>query len=453
MELAILLVSVVLAVVSLPVALEAALELVERRSRRADGGRQDDDVTQDDRRPAESSLRHLLEARLRLPREVVETELATLITQGADLRERGAALPDEYEWIEPWKFMTWRQDLDRWNEQVTHALAKTFTSDVIAHDFARLAALEEGPFPTPFDALVSFGASLSRALNILVSTYDRLDLFDEEPPPGTKVASLASRLNWRTWSALKRLGAVIGALLAAAGSIIAIMTFALKPPWREDSQARTGSAPGFVTTTVALPTTVTTSTAAPPPLPPGAWPDRPTFTWKRPATHVTLNSIADNPQVGDERAFAKAAFSLRSAAEAAYKRTLLVQRGDVIYLRIYYDNDSAPNLHLTATNVRVRVLLPLQSRQKIKIPVYIKSDNANPKTIMDVVTLVAAHPINVSYIRGSAQLWSGYVRGLSLADSITAPSGALIGARRADGRIDSDGGSGGWVSLRLRVHA
>lgn len=425
-------------------------------------------VNEDDRPDAESSITRLLDSRLRSPRDVTEGELATLIARGTNLRRRGSELASAHDWVEPWKFTTWRQDLDRWIAEVTHALAKAFTSDAIARDFARLAALDERPFPTSFDALLSFGASLSSGLNTLVSTYERLDLFDEETPTSTLTSDAlpasggslphVAKNSWRRWSWLQRVGAVAGGFLAAAASVAAIMTFFFKPPWRDQDNPKADESrrpPGFVTATPprSSPKTVTTPNLETLPLPKGAWPARPTFNWDRPATYVTLNSITDNPQVGDERAFLRAAFSLRNAAEAAYKRTLLVERGETIYLRIFYDNDAAPNLNLVATNVRVRILIPSQSRRQIIIASYITANNAKPNMIMDVVSLVAAHPINVSYIEDTARLWNSYVQGLRLANSITSSSGALIGGAYANGRINSASGSQGWVSLRLRVHA
>ena len=36
-------------------------------------------------------------------------------------------------------------------------------------------------------------------------------------------------------------------------------------------------------------------------------PSRPTYTWAHPADHITFNSITDNPEAGDERAFLQGA--------------------------------------------------------------------------------------------------------------------------------------------------
>ena len=187
------------------------------------------------------------------------------------------------------------------------------------------------------------------------------------------------------------------------------------------------------------------------PIPRGAGPDRQTFSWHHPATFLTFNSITDNPQVGDERAFLRVAFPPFSAAESHYKRSLIVAPGDLILLRIYYDNDADSGLNLTATNVRVRVSLPPAPGREVHLAGYLSSDNATPHLVGDSAALLGAHAINVSYVSGSAKLWNAYVRGLRLSDDIVSERGALLGAASADGRVSSGYDSQGWVSLELRV--
>jgi hypothetical protein len=195
----------------------------------------------------DNGLNHLLDTRLRRPRDEIADELKSLIVEGTHLRLRGSELPDEYEWVEPWKFTSWRQDLDRWNERVTHALGNAFTTSAVARDFLGLAGLEERPFPTPFDALVSFGNSLSGGLSKLTSIYQRLDLFGEDPPtqvpssPTAKTGRPKSR--WSRWSVLKRAVVVALTLLGAAASAVTVAEFYFDEPWRDhgSSQGATGA--------------------------------------------------------------------------------------------------------------------------------------------------------------------------------------------------------------------
>src|SRR5690242_14541012 len=78
-----------------------------------------------------------------------------------------------------------------------------------------------------------------------------------------------------------------------------------------------------------------------------AWfPDRPTFTMETPASYVTFDSITDNPNEGDERAF----FSAKDAANTnsgGFTHSADVTTGETVMLRMYVHNDAASNLNGT----------------------------------------------------------------------------------------------------------
>jgi hypothetical protein len=181
-------------------------------------------------------------------------------------------------------------------------------------------------------------------------------------------------------------------------------------------------------------------------------PSRPTFTWANPATYITFNSITDNPDssIGDERTF----ISARDAASTdklTYTKTTPVTDNEEVVVRVFFHNDAAANLNLVAANTKAKVSLPTTPDKNIVVAGHISASNSNPGDVFATMDLTGSQPFTVSYEPGTAQLWTQYVSGVPVNDSIVT-TGALIGSGGTDGNVPGCSQFSGFVTLKVRVH-
>jgi PKD domain len=181
----------------------------------------------------------------------------------------------------------------------------------------------------------------------------------------------------------------------------------------------------------------------------GWGPVRSTFTWDHPATHVTFDSITDNPQVGDERPFLSGKVS---NASGDVVDNIHVTNNDEVTLRVYYHNNAASNLNLVATNTRVKFYLPTAAATSTFATSVISADNASPKTVNDTVDFNGDKPFTLEYVKGSAQLWNNKFQGKVLSDDVTTTNGALIGYDKIDGQVPGCAEFSGYVTIKVKVH-
>jgi hypothetical protein len=125
---------------------------------------------------------------------------------------------------------------------------------------------------------------------------------------------------------------------------------------------------------------------------------------------------------------------------------------DQIVVRLYFDNDSAANLNLIATDTRVRLAFLHRLGTDYAVRAYVTARNANPQTVWDSIHLTAHLPFTVAYKRGSAKLFNNRHRGLRLSDKIVTQGGSLVGCSMMDGRVSgSTGECSGWVIATLQI--
>lgn len=190
-----------------------------------------------------------------------------------------------------------------------------------------------------------------------------------------------------------------------------------------------------------------------------AWyPDRPTFTMQNPAPYVTFNSITDNPDYGDERTFfdAKNATNTQSGG---YAGKVNVTSGEEVLMRVYVHNDASSNLNgadFTGTGVakgaKVRIALPTATDNALRANAYVSATNAKPSEVADSVDFLNTLPFSVSYVPGSATMYTNAVPGgFKLSDSIVT-SGAPIGYKGADGTIPGCLQYSGIVTIKVKVN-
>ena len=179
-------------------------------------------------------------------------------------------------------------------------------------------------------------------------------------------------------------------------------------------------------------------------------PTRPTFTWASPASYITFNSITDNPVFGDERQFLKTR-DLNAPTSAYATQTSVTDNEDVV-LEVYFHNNASSNLNLVATNTKVAFTLPSNTATTLTPTAYITADNANPNQIWATADLTNAQPFSLTYEPGTAKLYTNYVSGATVPDSVVSSGGALIGSYALDGNVPGCGQFSGYVTIRARVH-
>lgn len=196
-----------------------------------------------------------------------------------------------------------------------------------------------------------------------------------------------------------------------------------------------------------------------------AWfPERPTYTIENPAPHVTFNSITNNPNEGDERAF----FELKDATNTqpnGFSHTMNdLKGGQELLLRMYVHNNAADNLNTVpdgqggfkgiARNTKVRVFLPTATDQTaLRANAYISADNATPREVADTINLGGSTPFGVEYVPGSAVIHTNAVpAGMALSDSIVT-TGAPIGYNQLDGKMPGCFQYSAIVTIKVKVKA
>lgn len=170
-----------------------------------------------------------------------------------------------------------------------------------------------------------------------------------------------------------------------------------------------------------------------------------------------FNSFIASPSAGDERVFFDGRRSDRTARGSyANVVTDVTEGSSELVLRIYVNNNADPETNATgvgiARNARVRVGLPTVTGSALQAVAWIEADNARPPAVQDTVQLTATESFRVSYVPGSAVLFSNSGQ-LRLSDSIVGQDGALIGIEQPDGRLPGGFRNEVVVQLRVRIEA
>ncbi|MBI4033669.1 hypothetical protein HY379_01585 [Candidatus Saccharibacteria bacterium] len=178
-------------------------------------------------------------------------------------------------------------------------------------------------------------------------------------------------------------------------------------------------------------------------------PSRPTFTWAKPATFITFNSITDNPTWGDERFLVKARDV--NAAPSTLSTKMSVTDNQELLVAVYFHNNAAANLNLVAKNTKVKVDLPSGSATNQELKAFISADNATPQSVFSTMDLTSGNPFTLQFIPGSAQLKTNFVT-TSLNDNIV-NGGVLVGTHSPNGDVPGCGEFSGFATFRVKVKA
>ena len=184
------------------------------------------------------------------------------------------------------------------------------------------------------------------------------------------------------------------------------------------------------------------------------WPERPTFTIKNPAPYVTFNSITDNPNYGDERAFFDAK-PATNTSEGGFSDQNQVSDGQEMLLRIYVHNNAADNLNASgkgiAKDAKARIWLPAVTENTMRANAYISASNAKPEEVSDTTDFIGGNNFKMNYVPGSATMYTNAVpSGYKLNDSIVT-TGAPIGYEGANGTIPGCFQYTGIITIKVKI--
>ena len=189
-----------------------------------------------------------------------------------------------------------------------------------------------------------------------------------------------------------------------------------------------------------------------------AWgPERETFTWEKPASYRTFNSMTNNPGLGDERNFVRVR---EVGSNSTYVDNITVEPGKEYEVYIYYHNNAGANYNKEgkgiAENVRVKTSLPekISAGSVAAVRGEIRSTNANPTMVYDVTYLTAKDTVYMRYVPNSAVLHNtGTANGSILdATALFGENGAKIAYwSDAWGVIPGCNEYAGYVTYRVKA--
>lgn len=138
-------------------------------------------------------------------------------------------------------------------------------------------------------------------------------------------------------------------------------------------------------------------------------PERPTYTWQKPADHATMNSITDDPVMGDERNFVRIR---KFGTNDNFRDNVVAEPGAEYEVQIFFHNNAAANLNdasgrTFAQNIRAKVATITSSLKKgdsAVIKGIITADNTSPKEVWDTAYIQSNQTVALRYVKGSARI-------------------------------------------------
>ena len=191
----------------------------------------------------------------------------------------------------------------------------------------------------------------------------------------------------------------------------------------------------------------------------GGWgPERQTFTDEAPANYAVIDSITDDPDIGDERNFFRIKSAQAQGPYAQYGDLIRAKPGDEVVVSVALFNNAADNLDsLTATIHGLNARLVWSSPGKV-VSLGAVLSSANTITIWDGASIVCEGSCRLDFISGSATLRTN-AGDFPVSDLINSDKGAPLGYDKTDGEFpvgyapDGKYRGNGYVNFRVRVSA
>ncbi|MDR0397844.1 MAG: DUF11 domain-containing protein [Candidatus Nomurabacteria bacterium] len=190
-----------------------------------------------------------------------------------------------------------------------------------------------------------------------------------------------------------------------------------------------------------------------------AWgPDRPMFTINKPASHVTFNSITDNPAHGYEPDF----MQIREVSEDNGKYTNIkdLAKGKEYVVYIYYHNNAASNYNASGVGVaqgayaKAQIPAVVPNGTTKTAMGYVGASNAKPVTeVYDDIQLKnnTGTDLTLRYVPGSTTIHNwGKTNGMTMDDTITS-SGVSLGYDSLNGILPGCNEYAGYITFRFKA--
>jgi fimbrial isopeptide formation D2 family protein len=188
----------------------------------------------------------------------------------------------------------------------------------------------------------------------------------------------------------------------------------------------------------------------------GPWgPERPTFTWEKPATYATFNSMTNNPTLGDERNFVR----IRAVGDTYYVDEVKLQPGKIYEVYSYYHNNAEANVGQTAIgiadNARMSSNFPatIRAGEKLTVNTIISAADTDPLAVWDGAYVTADADLYLRYVPGSAKIHNGgQLNGQAVGpDYLFSNEGALLGYNNFSGILPGCSGYAGYVTYQFKA--
>lgn len=164
---------------------------------------------------------------------------------------------------------------------------------------------------------------------------------------------------------------------------------------------------------------------------------------------IVLNSISDNPNIGNELYFVQAredgTNNLWNPSE------MTVEDGKTYVVRMYVHNNNRLGTEKVAKDVSARFVIPQESGTELHVNGVVSGSNTTPSKVWDDVVLKSDTNFHLNYVAGSARIESnGKVNGTTLSDNLFT-SGVLLGYDSLNGEIPGCFGYTAIVSFKVQV--
>lgn len=163
---------------------------------------------------------------------------------------------------------------------------------------------------------------------------------------------------------------------------------------------------------------------------------------------IVLNSISDNPTVGNELYFVQARAD--GSNDLWNANELTVEDGKTYVVRMYVHNNNRFGEKAVATGVTGKFIIPTESSNKLSINGIVSSNNAVPSKVWDDVVFKSDSKFHLTYVAGSAHIGSnGKVNG-ALSDDLV-KDGTLLGYDSLNGELPGCFKYSAFVSFKVKV--
>ncbi|GFG66973.1 hypothetical protein MKUB_44630 [Mycobacterium kubicae] len=168
-----------------------------------------------------------------------------------------------------------------------------------------------------------------------------------------------------------------------------------------------------------------------------------------PSEYVTLNSITDNPDMGDERNFFR--FKAADDPNAYFSNRIRIAPDHRYTAEVFFENSASPGL-ASAIDTRVQVLLPSTVKGSAAGSAFVRASNASPPAVWQSSILTLPGPddaVAIRFVPGTAILHSqGKSNGRQIdIGELVSDSGALVGCDELDGVVPSESRCEGWLTV------